>query len=308
VCAFLVVLCAVVVRPAAQTAAQAADELFARAKALIEENAGEGDRAEYAQGAKLMRQAIAAGCSDQATAYKILAGAMLSLEVDIPWDSPDRRAAERDVDELYRRAIALDPSDMETRWEYSGTLRDPSASRRALEEILQIDPRYGLALQSYGELLIEQGDVETGLRKWHESVEFETNPVLLEYSGLALAETLESLGRAGEAEAARQLMHARLNEPVALRLLTGDNQQGRLGATVNRLAVEVWTFGGEYAPGQTVTFAVTGGSGSLSITRAVTGEDGIAATILTLGDTPGLVTVEARWRDQKVLFRIEAVE
>lgn len=305
----LVMLCVIAGAVHPQATGQTPDQLFMRAKALIEENASpeEGDRAKYAEGAKLMRQAIAAGCSDQATAYKLLARALGSLLADIPYDSPELPAAEAEVRKTYQQAIALDPTDLETRLRYSDTLDSESARRQVLEQILELDPRYSAALRAYGELLYRQGDVETGLAKWRESVEVATNALDIEDNGDDLVQVLEARGRTQEAEAVKQLMKTKLNEPTRLELLTGDNQEGRVGTTVNRLAVEVWSLGGEYAPGQLVTFAVTGGSGSLSAAQATTGADGVAATILTLGDTPGLVTVEARWRDQTVVFRITAV-
>lgn len=285
---------------------QTPDELFARARTLIEENRGEGDRAKYAEGVKLLRQAIAAGYWDKATAYKLLATSLHSLLADIPYDSPERPSAVAEVRELYEQAIALDPTDAETRWSYAGIL-DGSARKQALEQILQIDPRYSPALRSYGQFLLRQGDVETGLAKWRESVEVATNPLDIEYNGRDLVEVLEARGRTQEAQAVKQLMESKLNEPTRLELLTGDNQEGRVGTTVNRLAVEVWSLGGEYAPGQVVTFSITAGSGTLSATQVTTGADGVSATTLTLSGTPGPVTVEARWRNQTVVFRITAV-
>jgi len=303
----LAVLCSTIAI-GASIAAQTPDELFARAKALLEQSESVGDRSALAEGAKLMRQAITAGCSDQATASKLLADALLSLLVDIPARSPERAVAWTEVRETYQRAIALDPSDPRTRWMYSQTLTDIPARREVLEQALEIDPHYGPVLRAYGEMLFDQGSMEEGLAKWRESVEVGSNPVDVETNGKELVGLLESLGRADDAEAVKKLMATRLDEPATLRLLTGDDQEGRLGQTVNRLAVEVWTFGGRYAAGQVVSFAITVGAGTLSTAQATTGEDGIAATVLTIGDTPGLVTVEATWRDQTVVFHITAIQ
>ena len=50
---------------------------------------------------------------------------------------------------------------------------------------------------------------------------------------------------------------------------------------------------GDLLPGATVTFAVTAGGGTLSVTTVTTDADGRAATTLTLGRQPGTNTVEA---------------
>ena len=50
---------------------------------------------------------------------------------------------------------------------------------------------------------------------------------------------------------------------------------------------------GDPLAGATVTFAVTAGGGTLSVTTAATDADGRAATTLTLGPQPGTNTVEA---------------
>ncbi len=49
---------------------------------------------------------------------------------------------------------------------------------------------------------------------------------------------------------------------------------------------------GEALPGAEVTFTVTGGGGTLSVTSAMTNSDGQAKSVLTLGPDPGTNTVE----------------
>ena len=84
--------------------------------------------------------------------------------------------------------------------------------------------------------------------------------------------------------------------PKRLAKVSGDDQQGTPGAALTSpLVVEVRDQYGNPLPDAQVTFAVTGGSGSLdgkfTIVNATTDDDGRAETILTLGFVEGLNTV-----------------
>ena len=82
--------------------------------------------------------------------------------------------------------------------------------------------------------------------------------------------------------------------PHALVKISGDNQQGHAGVTLeNPLIVEVRDAANRGLEGVDVTFAVTAGDGSLSDTTVTTGPNGQAASWLTLGGQPGLHTVQA---------------
>lgn len=288
--------------------AQTPEELFVKAKQQIEDNSGEGasgTKDGLRAGIALLRQAIASGYPDRVASYRLLGNAVYTLAVVVPDNEREPLLAEAKV--AFEQAIALAPTDADLLDDYTLVLDDPAARERVYADILKIDPRHSGALRGLGEVLIRRGEVEQGLARMRESVEVATKPLDIEYNGRALVSELQDRDRPQEAEAVKQLMAAKLKEPTSLEILTGDNQEGRVGTTVNRLAVEVWSLGRELVPGQTVAFAITSGSGSLSTTQVTTGADGVAATILTLGDTLGLVTVEARWRDQTVVFRITAV-
>ena len=80
--------------------------------------------------------------------------------------------------------------------------------------------------------------------------------------------------------------------PTTLGIVGGDEQQGASGASLEEpLVVSVLDQAGSPYAGATVTFAVTAGGGTLSVTRATTDAQGRASTILTLGRTPGANSV-----------------
>lgn len=83
--------------------------------------------------------------------------------------------------------------------------------------------------------------------------------------------------------------------PDSLELISGDNQIGHIRTTLEEpLKVKVTDAKGNNVANQTVTFVITEGSGSLSNTNPTTGTDGIVQTSLTLGNTTGTTTIEAR--------------
>ena len=82
--------------------------------------------------------------------------------------------------------------------------------------------------------------------------------------------------------------------PRTLTKVSGDGQEGPAGAALPEpFVIEVRDQNGTPFAGATVTFAVTAGGGTLSVTNATTDADGRASTTLTLGRTPGPNTVTA---------------
>ena len=82
--------------------------------------------------------------------------------------------------------------------------------------------------------------------------------------------------------------------PHSLEIISGDNQQGPTGATLEApLIVEVRDATDRGLEGVDVTFAVTGGDGSLSDTTVTTGPNGQAESWFTLGRQPGTHTIQA---------------
>ena len=79
----------------------------------------------------------------------------------------------------------------------------------------------------------------------------------------------------------------------ALLKISGDNQTGELGAPLaNPLVIEVQAENGSALEGISVTFTVTAGDGTLSVTSTNTDSNGRAETILTLGPNLGTNTVQ----------------
>ena len=80
--------------------------------------------------------------------------------------------------------------------------------------------------------------------------------------------------------------------PLAFWIISGFGQKGVVGeALAHPFVVEVRDRSGEPLPGADVTFTVTGGGGTLSVTSATTDDKGRAESILTLGPSPGINTV-----------------
>jgi adhesin/invasin len=82
--------------------------------------------------------------------------------------------------------------------------------------------------------------------------------------------------------------------PAQLTIVGGNNQRAVAGSTLSLpLIVRVTDQGGNVVPGVVVSFAVTGGGGSLSPATAMTGGDGQAAVNWTLGPVEGSNTAQA---------------
>ena len=81
--------------------------------------------------------------------------------------------------------------------------------------------------------------------------------------------------------------------PKAFWIITGDKQQGLIGEPLpGPIIVEVRDQSGAPMPDVEVTFSVGSGGGTLSVTSAMTDNDGRAESILTLGPDPGTNSVE----------------
>jgi len=77
-------------------------------------------------------------------------------------------------------------------------------------------------------------------------------------------------------------------------IVSGDNQTAAVGNPLaDPLVVKIADQCGNPLSGVTVTFAITGGSGTLTPTKAVTGSSGQVQATLRLGTTAGAVTVSA---------------
>ena len=80
--------------------------------------------------------------------------------------------------------------------------------------------------------------------------------------------------------------------PFAMEIVSDIEQQGSVGAALDEpFVVLVRDQIGNPIAGVLVTFTVTTGGGTLSVTSAITDENGRAATTLTLGSQPGTNTV-----------------
>ena len=81
--------------------------------------------------------------------------------------------------------------------------------------------------------------------------------------------------------------------PQRIRIVSGNDQQGLPGAALEKpLIVEVQDERGDAFEEVPITFTVTNGGGTLSVTSATTDSNGRAESILMLGPNPGTNTVE----------------
>ena len=101
--------------------------------------------------------------------------------------------------------------------------------------------------------------------------------------------------------------------PTTLRTISGYNQKGVSGETLaNPFVVEVQDRWNRAFAGIEVTFTVTAGGGTLSVTSTTTDENGRAQTTLTLGSDAGMntVSVSAAEIEQAVTFNaiVENIE
>ena len=96
--------------------------------------------------------------------------------------------------------------------------------------------------------------------------------------------------------------------PKSLTKVTGDEQTGPAGRALPApLIVSVLDQSGDPLFGETVTFSVSAGGGTLSANTAITDTNGRAGTALTLGSDPGRNTVAARVANLKpVIFSATA--
>lgn len=86
------------------------------------------------------------------------------------------------------------------------------------------------------------------------------------------------------------------NLPDTVSIFSGDGQVGTVGTDLGEpLAVFVGDQFDNPFPGQQIEWIITSGSGTLSTSLSVSNQAGVATTVLTLGATPGDITVLARF-------------
>lgn len=97
----------------------------------------------------------------------------------------------------------------------------------------------------------------------------------------------------GGKKAVAPMKFVNLGDPAELKIQSGDGQQGAPGTSLQPLTVKVVDSTGEGLPDIPIKFRIASGSGTLSVPEANTDNNGVASTVLSLGSTPGIVTVEA---------------
>ena len=121
------------------------------------------------------------------------------------------------------------------------------------------------------------------------------NTVTVSVTGIARTETFNSEG---------------IRTPKTLEIISGNDQEGLPGfALAKPFVVEVRDQTDKPLPGVQVTFSVTNGGGTLSVTSATTDSNGRAESILTLGPNPGTntVTVSVAGTQEQQTFTAEGI-
>lgn len=90
----------------------------------------------------------------------------------------------------------------------------------------------------------------------------------------------------GQLDSVRMIVTA---APTSMTIFSGDHQSGSPGSGLQLpLQVRVNGSGGAPVPGILVTWAATIGGGAVEPSTSVTGDDGVAQTVVSLGPNPGL--------------------
>jgi len=100
--------------------------------------------------------------------------------------------------------------------------------------------------------------------------------------------------RPGGKQAVAAQLFVGIGRPRSFEIVSGNNQVGAPGETLQPLVVQVADIANQGIVGLTVTFRIVSGGGVLSVEQVTTAQDGTASTVLTLGGTPGTVGVEAK--------------
>lgn len=107
-----------------------------------------------------------------------------------------------------------------------------------------------------------------------------------------------------------------IKEPCEITVVSGDGQSAPVGSVLAPFVARVvdacaWEGKeGKGVPGERVAFRVIEGQGALSVSEAITDEDGLVSSVLTLSGTPGAVRVEGKADGlvRKVAFTATAVQ
>ena len=108
-------------------------------------------------------------------------------------------------------------------------------------------------------------------------------------SGLSIISVLVPGG--GQAVSSQPFLF--LGSPRSFSKLAGDNQTAPVGTALQPFSVKITDMSGQGLPGLNIAWTVVSGSGSVSSRQSTTDDNGVASTVLTLGQTPGIVKVSA---------------
>ena len=180
-----------------------AEDRFQRGRQFIEANCGDcmgSTRAGLEQGIGEVSKALELGYPDRLAAHRLLAGAYNTLALVFAQpDSKEQKAAFEERRQVYEKILALDPSDVETRYLYATSLRDKAQKMTQLRKVLELQPDHADARFAVGVLLVEDGRTDDGLIELRKAFDL-SGGARAEAYGTRLMQILTALGRKQEAE------------------------------------------------------------------------------------------------------------
>jgi len=137
--------------------ASEAESQFATGKSLIEANDPEayGSTIEGLEnGVHAVEKALALGYPHKAAAYRLLGFAYTNLGVDSRVSEAAHEGNLRKARAAFEEYFRLVPNDVEARYRYATTYRDPTARLRVYRDLLAIDPNHAQSLYAAGYILL----------------------------------------------------------------------------------------------------------------------------------------------------------
>ena len=187
-------------------AAAERDELFAKGRALIDDNCGDCHRATrqgLQAGIEAVKQALELGFADEKAAYKALADGYntLALVYVIP-DSEEQKFVRGQQERAYLHLLEIAADDAQVRFDYAQFLADPAAKLEHFEAAAKLAPRWAEARFALAATLAAAGNVEAALPEARAAIALADRDHVERY-GRRLGELFELAGRPAEANMLR---------------------------------------------------------------------------------------------------------
>jgi len=187
-------------------AAAERDELFAKGRALIDDNCGDchgATRLGLQAGIEAVKQALELGLADEKAAYKALAEGYntLALVYAVP-DSEEQKFIRGQQEGAYRRLLEIAAGDAQVRFDYAQFLSDPRAKLEHFAAAAKLAPQWAEARFALAAALAGTGKLEAALPEASTAIALADRDHVERY-GRRLGELFELAGRPAEASMLR---------------------------------------------------------------------------------------------------------